>query len=61
MKTLKTKMNVNETYGEEQPGGFKTHMLVIQNIFTIFHDALFSLEISNSQHLFLKMFHGRPV
>lgn len=41
--------------------GFKTHMLVIQNIFTIFHDALFGLEICNSKHLFLKMFPGRRV
>lgn len=47
-ESTQTRMNVNETYGKAQPGALKTHMLVIQNIFTIFHDALFSLEICNS-------------
>lgn len=50
-----TGMNVSETYGGSTARGIITHMLVIQNIFTIFHDALFSLAACNSEHLFPKM------
>lgn len=50
-----TGMNVSETYGGSAAWGIITHMLVIQNIFTIFHDALFSLAACNLEHLFTKM------